>query len=100
MNSKAIVWLMAIATFVSLAIPVRLFGQDHDNMHHRYRLVDVGTFGGPDSYFTFGVGLNNRGEAAGAAATPTPDPFNPICIFPDCFVGHAFRWEDSSGSAP
>jgi probable HAF family extracellular repeat protein len=94
MNSKAIVWLIAIATFASLAIPVQLFGQDHERKHHRYRLVDVGTFGGPDSYFTFGVGLNNRGEAAGAAATPTPDPFNPICIFPDCFVGHTFRWQD------
>jgi probable HAF family extracellular repeat protein len=94
MNSKTIVWLIAIATFASLAIPVQLFGQDHERNHHRYRLVDVGAFGGPDSYFTFGVGLNNRGEAAGAAATPTPDPFNPICIFPDCFVGHAFRWQD------
>jgi hypothetical protein len=78
MNSKAIAWLIAIATFLLLAIPVRLFCQDHERKHHRYRLVDVGTFGGPDSYFTFGAGLNNRGAAAGAAATPAPDPFNPI----------------------
>jgi len=94
MNSKAIVWLIAIATFASLAIPVQLFGQDHERKQHRYRLVDVGTFGGPDSYFIFGVGVNGRGQAAGAAATPTRDPFYPICIFPDCFVGHTFQWQD------
>ena len=94
MTSRPIAWLIAMTTFAVLVVPVRVLGQDHEHNHHRYRLVDVGTFGGPDSYFTFGVGLNNRGEAAGAAATPTPDPFNPICIFPDCFVGHAFRWQD------
>jgi probable HAF family extracellular repeat protein len=94
MNSKAIVWLITIATFASLSDPVQLFGQDPELKQHRYRLVDVGTFGGPDSYFILGVGLNRRGQAAGAAATPTPDPFSPICIFFDCFVGHAFQWQD------
>jgi probable HAF family extracellular repeat protein len=38
--------------------------------------------------------VNGRGQATGAAATPTPDPFSPICIFFDCFVGHAFQWQD------
>jgi probable HAF family extracellular repeat protein len=86
----------AIAVLTAVAIPVRLAAQnraDHHERHHRYKLVDVGTFGGPDSYFIFGVGLNNQGQAAGAASTPTPDPF-PVCIFFDCLVGHAFRWHD------
>jgi probable HAF family extracellular repeat protein len=94
MNSKTIVWLITIATFASLPDPIQLFGQDPELKHHRYRLVDVATFGGPDSYFIFGVGVNGRGQATGAAATPTPDPFSPICIFFDCFVGHAFQWQD------
>jgi probable HAF family extracellular repeat protein len=93
MNSRAIAWLIAMTTFAVLAVPVRVLGQDHERNHHRYRLVDVGTFGGPDSYFIFGVGVNGRGQATGAAATPTPDPFSPICIF-DCFVGHTFLWQD------
>jgi probable HAF family extracellular repeat protein len=87
----------AIAVLTAVAIPVKLAAQngaDHHERHHRYKLVDVGTFGGPDSYFTFGVGVNNQGQAAGGASTPTPDPFFPNCIFPDCFVGHAFLWRD------
>jgi len=88
---------ITIAALTALAIPICLGAQKSHNgeaPHHRYKLIDVGTFGGPDSYFIFGVGLNGRGQAAGAAATPTPDPFNPICIFFDCFVGHAFQWQD------
>jgi probable HAF family extracellular repeat protein len=96
---KIISCATALALLTPLAIPVGLAAQtqngpDYHDRHHRYKLIDVGTFGGPDSYFIFGVGLNNQGEAAGAAATPTPDPFSPICIFFDCFVGHAFQWQD------
>ncbi|HKV80240.1 MAG TPA: hypothetical protein VJP02_18975 [Candidatus Sulfotelmatobacter sp.] len=92
MNSKTITWITVTAVVASLALPGWLCAQEHEWEHHRYKLVDLGTFGGPDSYFTFGVGLNNRGVVAGAASTPTPDPFNPLCIFPDCFVGHTFKW--------
>ena len=99
MKLKIISCATALALLTALTIPVGLAAQtqngpDHHDRHHRYKLVDVGTFGGPDSYFIFGVGLNNQGQAAGAAATPTPDPFSPICIFFDCFVGHAFQWQD------
>jgi probable HAF family extracellular repeat protein len=92
---------ITIAALTALAIPVCLAAQESQSAvqkseapHHRYKLIDVGTFGGPDSYFIFGVGVNGRGQAAGAAATPTSDPFYPICIFPDCFVGHTFQWQD------
>jgi hypothetical protein len=60
----------------------------------RYKLIDLGTFGGPASYFQNGFDgiLNDRGTAVGWANTSSPDPFDPFCADPDnCFVTHAFR---------
>jgi len=62
----------------------------------RYKLIDIGTFGGPASYFTDpGIGgvskvLNNQGMLAGKANTTTPDPY---CGLPNCFDAHVFRWD-------
>jgi len=70
----------------ALAVPVLVAAQ----MTPRYRLVDLGTFGGPASYFQNGFDgiLNNHGTAAGIANTSVPDP---ICFVPNCFATHAFR---------
>ncbi len=63
--------------------------------HPRYKLVDFGTFGGPNSYFIGGVPvLNNNGVVAGYADTPIPDPFPSFCFNPDCYVSHAFQWQN------
>jgi probable HAF family extracellular repeat protein len=52
-----------------------------------YELVDLGTFGGPNSAetqeFPF---VNNRGTVVGFADTATPDDTN------EGFTFHAFRW--------
>lgn len=80
--------------------------------HHHYKLIDLGTFGGPQSYFddlhltdiegfntvfyNFSQILNSKGVLVGFADTPTPDlnSANPIfCYVPDCFVTHAFQWQ-------
>jgi probable HAF family extracellular repeat protein len=57
--------------------------------HSRYKLIDLGTFGGPASYFQNGMDgiLNNHGTAAGYANTTTPDP---LCNVPNCISTHAF----------
>ena len=73
--------------------------QDWSNV--RYRLVDLGTFGGPNSYQPFGYAndfftersLSAEGTFAGWADTSKPDPFAPNCFF-DCLVDHAFTWKD------
>jgi len=62
----------------------------------RYRLVDLGTFGGPASYFPNGNDgiLNNAGTAVGSANTSTTDP---LCFFaPNCFATHAFQAQNNS----
>ncbi|MGP8094723.1 MAG: hypothetical protein ACLP72_15545 [Candidatus Sulfotelmatobacter sp.] len=83
-----------------LAIPVGLAAQDSQahKSFHRYQLVDMGTFGGPQSSIVdqgvpSGVSVNNGGVFAGYADTSELDPFQDFC-FLDCFVDHAFQWQD------
>src|SRR5258708_5871312 len=74
--------------------------QNHPHKHHHYRLVDVGTFGGPasdlntgnDGGFSVNI-VSNQGALAGWADTATPDPYPSYCFY-DCYVTHAFRWQD------
>jgi probable HAF family extracellular repeat protein len=65
----------------------------------RYKVIDLGTLGGPTAYGSInGNGtrvLNNAGIVAAAADTALPDPFAPLC-FHDCFAVHAFRWQDGT----
>jgi probable HAF family extracellular repeat protein len=91
-------------TFISLILlsivlaPALLNGQVKANKPiPRYRLVDLGTFGGPVSYGSAdGPGgriLNNAGVVSSCADTTQPDTHAPdFCFNHNCFVGHAFRW--------
>jgi probable HAF family extracellular repeat protein len=62
----------------------------------RYILEDLGTFGGPASEFINGFDgfLNDRGTAAGWSDTSMSDPYPSYCFNPNCYVSHAFRWQD------
>jgi probable HAF family extracellular repeat protein len=96
----------AIAAFAlaALAIPFQLPAQDRKNYHHHYKLVDIGTLGGPTSilcvscfdgqFFASSI-VNQRGSAVGFADTPNSDPFPAFCFF-DCFVNHAFQWRNGA----
>jgi probable HAF family extracellular repeat protein len=80
-----------------LILPAFAAGQEHASRHTRYRLVDLGTLGGPISYGSAdGPGgriLNNAGVVSSYADTTQPDPDAPdICFNPDCLVAHAYRW--------
>jgi uncharacterized membrane protein len=70
----------------------------HCNRHRtRYRLVEIGTFGGPNSnYNVFSRIGRNDGTFVGFANTADPDLFAPFT--PNCFdqgpwiVQHAWKW--------
>src|SRR5271165_28381 len=111
MKSRTWMWMAAVTLFAALAIPVGMAAQDspsqeHKSKHHRYTLIDVGTFGGPASYINGQAALgspnqmNSRGTTVGAAATSIPSAGNSnttICEGIDGnspFVFHAFKWED------
>ncbi|MGH9774993.1 MAG: hypothetical protein ACRD50_08615 [Candidatus Acidiferrales bacterium] len=94
-NLKATI--IAITLFAALAVPVRLAAQDKAQeksaSHHHYKLIDMGTLGGPNSSVTEAAQVVNAGgRFAGGADTVTPDP-NP-CILCGPFITHAFQWEN------
>ena len=47
----------------------------------RYRLIDLGTFGGPNAgVWGFAGTAENRGEVIAQLGTPFPDPYAPNCL--------------------
>jgi probable HAF family extracellular repeat protein len=97
--------ITVITLFATLGGAVRLAAQEQKAIHpgkgepRHYKLFDLGTLGGPASYFSAsGIGaqiLNNRGTVAGYGDTSAPDPNGPNnCFDLDCFLAHAFRWRD------
>ena len=93
MKSRTLKFAVSIVLLVEMATPVWLTAQQP-----KYKLVDLGTLGGPHSYGSLnGDGfqlLNNSGVVAGFADLALPDPYAPLCFDPDCFQAHAFRWKD------
>ena len=85
MKFRALTSIFAMTLFGALAIPVRLAAQDT-----RYKLIDLGTLGGPTSQVNGSPPpmINNKGVVAGEADTSTP------CTYLGGFVSPAFTWEN------
>src|SRR6201995_5969506 len=87
----------AVTFSAALLLPASLIAQDdaHREPHHRYKLVDLGTFGGPHSRGSVnGDGarlLNNEGVVSSYADFATPDLNAPdFCFDPDvCLLAHS-----------
>src|SRR5664280_1866704 len=100
MKSKKCTSVVVMSLFAVLAMPVGMAAQDNPSQnpkpkHHQYKLIDLGTFGGPDSAVGgFGIFLNNPGTVVGGADTSIPDPYSPNCFDPECFVQHASQWKN------
>jgi len=76
MRSTISTAFLALAFLPATILPLWIVAQSHPHQQPRYRLVDVGTFSGPASYFQNGLDgiLNDRGTSVGWANTPVPDP--------------------------
>jgi probable HAF family extracellular repeat protein len=64
------------------------------NPYPRYKVIDTGSFGGPNSHIHLGAHvLNNAGVLTVSADTPDTDPYSPDgCFNGDCFVAHTAKW--------
>ena len=71
MKSKTWTRIIALVLFDALPLPLVSSAQEQKGQHHHYKLIDVGTFGGPRSQFSTpsSAGINNRGTATGVADT-------------------------------
>jgi probable HAF family extracellular repeat protein len=102
MKSKKWTSIVVMSLLYALAMPVGMAAQDnpsqdHKSKHHQYKLVDIGTFGGPNSFvptsFLNEAGvrvISDQGTVAGVGDTSAADP---LCYFDDCFYPNAFQWQ-------
>src|SRR5579864_7445215 len=105
MNSRSVICISALTlcSWITLTAQVRTQGHEMQGSkptHHHYQLIDLGTLGGPASYFSNGFDgiLNHKGTAVGWADTSTPDPDPTFCFNFDCSVSHAFESRNGSVS--
>ena len=99
MKKNLSAYVMATALFVAFTNPLQLVAQQP-----RYKLLDMGTLGGPQSHvnildFGYARVLNNHGTLAGWADTSTSDPFPSFCFNEDCYVSQVFDWRNGSRKA-
>lgn len=94
MASKIAPWLSALAVIAVLAIPGHVAAQHQRSAPYPYILIDLGTFGGPNTYLDLpGQTTNASGAVIADADTSTPDPNAPGCLNPDCFVSVGLVWQ-------
>ena len=87
-------YFILITLLSGIVLPLRCAAQQHS----RYKLIDLGTLGGPSAYASVNAPgyriLNDAGTVSLTMDTPAPDPNAPFCYWPDCFVSHAVRWQN------
>jgi probable HAF family extracellular repeat protein len=88
---------IVVASVLLFAIGNVLSAQDIESAsrpkHRRYKFIDLGTLGGPDSIIPFIQRvLTSQGTVIGIAETDIPDPFAPLCASPNCKVQNGFEW--------
>jgi probable HAF family extracellular repeat protein len=87
-------WFLAGFSTAAMLLSGLSAAQQARTHHLRYREIEIGTFGGPNSYYNVGLKIaTNNGVIVGAANTAGTDPFAPVCLFDGaCIVQHAWQW--------
>jgi probable HAF family extracellular repeat protein len=99
MEPKRLILALEVAALLVMSTTIQLAAQQnserigHDLRQVRYRLIDLGTLGGPNSSEWESPLINNQGAITGASDTADTDPNAPNCYNPDCFVNHAYIWK-------
>jgi len=93
-------WMGFTTMALLLALPLQPAAQekqDHKKEYPHYKLVDIGTFGGPNDIIN-GPNvpiLSDGGTYGGESELNIPDPYAPnFCQNEDCLVQHAQKWRD------
>jgi len=94
MKSRSGMWKIATLLIAALAVPLWTAAQDNPSPDNKpklkkYRLIDLGTLGGPNSQVngTPPPMINNEGTVAGLADTSSP------CLYLGGQVSPAFKWQ-------
>ena len=99
--------IAVVILLTALTLPSGTVAQDNQqHRHHRYKVKDLGTLGGPQSII-FGLTrpLNSGGVVTGCADTSKFDPNNPQNPYffqpnysggLDPYIQHAFHWQDGA----
>jgi probable HAF family extracellular repeat protein len=99
-SAAAITFALVVTLIWSIAVRAQKKATGEEPHRHRYRLVDLGTFGGPTSSFDCCGDLappvvNDRGTAVGGADWALSNPHkanqNPLLCCDD-FVNTGFKW--------
>jgi probable HAF family extracellular repeat protein len=88
-QSKVLKLSTWITVVLLVALPAQLVAQST-----RYKLIDLGTLGGPNSVFEGPPAVTNAGSAVGESDTLIADPYAPNCLQSTCLVNHTFSWKN------
>ena len=95
MNSGTGRWITVLAIGAALLASSSASAQNNPVTHHHYKLVDMGTLGGPNSSYgwPFGRNINSSGTAISEAESAIADPFAPNCL-QSCLIDRGLQWKD------
>ena len=98
MKNHRLLGTIVIALFALPMFSLQLAAQPNATTHPKYKLIEIGTFGGPNSVYNVFTRIGrNDGTFVGAANTAETDRFAPDCFdLESCFVQHAWMWSGGS----
>lgn len=99
MKAKRVACIAAVGLLAVLTISNGSSAQELNAKQPHYVVKDLGTFGGPNSFFFSApvvASVNNGGTVVGGADTGRPDPYPPSFFSPDGHILHAFKWNNGA----